>query len=79
MAAKKQQADRSQAADKARSRATETVNKALQQVSATDEDKAQRREKLTKYPPLVRAARDRNQRHDATDPRRADERKPSDK
>jgi hypothetical protein len=76
MVTKKQQTDRSKAADTARIRAGDTVNKALQGVSATDAAKDERREKLTKYPPLVREARDRNEHRDSDDARRADERKP---
>jgi hypothetical protein len=78
MVTEKQQKNRSKAADTARNRATDIVDKALQNVSATDEAKAERREKLTTYPPLVREARDRNLRHDAGDVRRTDERKPRD-
>jgi hypothetical protein len=75
MVTEKQQRKRSKAADSARNRARDTVDKALQTVSATDEAKDERREKLTKYPPLVREARDRNARRDSSDATRADERK----
>jgi hypothetical protein len=79
MMTEKKQANRSKAADTARNRARDTVDKALQNVSATDEAKDARREKLTKYPPLVREARDRNDSSDSSDATRADERKPGDK
>jgi hypothetical protein len=78
MAINTPQSARARAADHARSRASDTVNKALQDVSATDEAKAARRETLTTYPPLVTEARDRNARQNSSEAKR-DDGKPGDK
>ncbi len=75
----KKQKIRTQSADQARAEAGAVIDKALEGSAAAPSVKAVRKERLTKYPPVVREARDQNDARDATDGQRPDERIPSER